>query len=167
MNNSGTVCQRNILVAYNVKCFFLLFFCKICRALIQWFVLFALQICSFVRLQNFVCALFFSVSKFAENGIQKRTCHIISIAVGSFHLCIIFFRIYTKRKVGRKCPWRCCPCQDIRVFVFYFKSDDRGTFFYVFVSLCHFLCGKRSSAARAVRYDLKAFVEQTFIPDLF
>ena len=57
-------------------------------------------------------------------------------------------------------------CKDIRIFFFYFESDDRRTFFYIFVSLCNFLCRKRRSAARAIRNDLKSFVKKPFIPDL-
>jgi len=165
MNNACTVCQRNIFVTYNVKRFLVLLLRTICRALIKRLVFFSFQISSLICLKHLIrCFSFFCKS--SKHRIKKRARHIINISVRSLYFRIIFFRIYTKRKVRRQRPGSCRPCKDIRIFFFYFESDDRRTFFYIFVSLCNFLCRKRRSAARAIRNDLKSFVKKPFIPDL-
>ena len=139
MNNSCTVCQCNILVTYNIKCFFILFLCTVCRALIKRLILFSFQFCSFICLKHFISGFpFFCQS--SKNCVKKGTCHIINISIRSFYFRIIFFRIYTKCKVRRQCPRSCRPCKDVCILVFYLKSNDSRTFFHILVSLSNFLC---------------------------
>ena len=166
MNDSGTVCQCYIIVTCHIKCFLMLLFCTVSCTLIQWLILFVFQIFSYISLQNLIsrCSFF---SQFSKNCIQKSLCHVIYISICCFYFYISLARIYTKCKVGRQCPWCCCPCQNIRVFSFYFKSYNCRTLFYILVSLSHFLCRQRSSTTRAVWYDLKSFIQKFFIPDLF
>ena len=104
---------------------------------------------------------------FAENGIQQCRCHIVSISIRAFYFRIFFIRIDTKADIRRKCPWCGCPCENVSIFVFHFETDDCRTLFYILISLRYLLCGKRSTAAWAVRYDFKSFVQKAFFPDLF
>ena len=161
MNDTGTICQCYVSITNNIKCFFVLFFCMNGCTAVQWFVLFIFQVCSFVILQ-------YIVSIFAEHLVSQSLCNVINTAV-FFHLnfYIILIRVYAKCKVGRQCPWCGCPCQNVSVLVFDFETYNSRTFFYVLVTLCHFLGRKRSTAARAVRNDLESFVQQAFFPDGF
>ena len=165
VNNTGTVCQCNICVAGHIKRFLVLLRSRICRALIKRLIFLALKIGSLVCLKDLICRLSF-FTQLSKHGIKKRACHIVNISVCCLYLCVIFIRIYTESQVGRQRPRCGGPCQDIGVFVFYLKSHNRGTLFYIFVALSYFLGGQRRTAARAVRNDLKSFIEQAFIPDL-
>ena len=166
MNNTGTVCQRYITITGNVERFLMLFFSNICRTLIQRLIFFVFQIFTCVSFQNFISRLSF-LCMFAEYRIQQSRCHIVSISIRAFYFSIFLIRIDTKSDIGRKCPWCCCPCQNVGIFLFYFEANDCGTLFYIFIALCDFLCGKRSTAAWAVRYDFESLVQKAFLPDLF
>ena len=165
MNDTSTVCQCDIGIAYHVERFLVLFCGSVRSALVQRLVLFAFQLFSFVSLKDFVRRLSF-LGKFSKDRIQQSACHIIGASVCGLHFCIIL-RVHTERKVGRKCPRRCGPCQDVCILILYLEPYNSGALFYVFVSLCHFLCGQRRAAARAVGNDLKSLVEQSLVPDLF
>src|SRR5699024_8341349 len=166
VNDSGSVCQCNIGVAQHVKCFLILLFCCLCSSFIEWNVFFAFQLFSCIALYNFIGLFAFFLCKSAEHLIKKCLCHIIYTSVSCIYFHIGLVRIYTESHVGRQCPRRCCPCKNISVFIFYLEAHDCGTLFYVLVSLRYFLRGKRCSAARAVRNDLKSFVKKSFLPDL-
>ena len=123
MNDSCTICQSDVLITYNIECFLALFCCLVCGTLVQWLVFFSFQISSLVSLKDFV-SIFTFFCKSSKNCIKQCTCHVIYMSVCCLNLCVIFFRIYTKCKVGWKCPRCCCPCKNICIFIFYFKTND-------------------------------------------
>ena len=144
--------------------FLALFLCSITCSSKEWFIFFVFQSGSLERFQHFIgrCIL---CGQLAKNGIQKRLCHIIGISVCRLYFTVGFFRIHTESHVGRKSPWCCGPCQEIRIFSDYFKTYHCRTLFYRFVALCHLVGGQRRSTSRTIRYDLKSFIKQAFIPD--
>ena len=166
MNHTGTVCQCYIGIACNEECFLVLLRSAVVSTLVYWLILFVFEIFSFVCLKDLVslCSVFF-IGKSAKYGIEKCNSHVISIAVGSFYFRIVFFRVHTECDVRRKCPWCCCPCEEICILSYYFETNDRRTFFYIFIALCYFLCRKRSSAARTVWHDLESFIQELLVPD--
>ena len=167
MNNSGTICQCYISITCYIKCFFILLCGAVISTLIKRLILFVLKILTFVCLKNFISLYtILLIAKFTKNRVKKSNSHVVSISVSCFYLRIILFRIYTKCNVRWQSPWSCCPCENICVLVFNFKTNNRRTLFYVFVSLSHFLCRQRSTTTRTVRHDLKSFIKKSFIPDL-
>ena len=165
MNDTSTICKCYISIAYYIKALLILLCSHICSALVKWFIFFVFQFTSLVSFQYFV-SFFLFCSKLSKYRIEKCRCHIIYMTINTFYLCVFFIRIYTKTNVRWKCPWSCCPCKNICIFIFDFKSHDSRTFFYILVSLRYFLCRKRGSTTRAVRNNLESFVKKSFIPNL-
>ena len=166
MNDTGTVAHGNIAVAYYEMRFFLL----LCRCFSGTFperlVLFIFQIFSLIGFQDLVC-FFILFCKLAQNLVHKGLSQVISITVCCLYLTVSLIRVYAERKVGRQCPRCGCPCKEICLLANHFKTYNSRTLFYSLVALGNLLCRKRSSAARAVRNDLKSFIKKIFVPDLF
>ena len=102
-----------------------------------------------------------------KKGCNERFRKDVACAV-RFYFNIIFVGIHTERDVGRKCPGRRCPSEEISVFLtLYAETHEYGSFLYVLIALRHFVRGKRRSATGAIRNDLMSFIEKTFLPDLF
>ena len=150
--HAGTVRQRDIGVAGYIICFFLWTYKGE-----QRFILFILQILPHISFQYFIGRLILC-GKLAQHCIQQSLGHIIGISVRRFHFHISFRRIYTKRHVGRKRPGRSGPRQDIRILIFYLKTDNGRTFFDVLISLSHLMAGQRSTASGTVGYDFISFI---------
>ena len=166
MNDTSTVTHGNIIIAYYIMCFFLLLCSGFSGTFPERLIFFVFQICSFICFQNLV-SLFILFGKLAKNPVQKSFRHIISISVCCLYLTVGLIRVYAERQVGRKRPWCGCPCQEIRILSYNLKTDDGRTFFYSLIALGNLLCRKRSSAARAVRHNLKSFIKEILIPDFF
>ena len=165
MNHAGTVCQRYIAVACHEERFLVLLCRAVICTLVQRLVLFVLQILSLICLQHLIGRLIFC-GQLSKDCVQQGLCHVVHIAVRSFYFCVVLIRIYAETDVGGQCPWRCGPCQNVGVLVFYFKADNGGALFYILVSLGYFLGGQRRAAARTVGNDLEPFVEKSLVPDL-
>ena len=166
MNDTGTITHGNVVVTGYEMSFFALFCCCLSRTCKKRLIFLTLKVCSFIFLKDLICRLII-LCKLAENLVQKCLCHVVGIAVCCFYLTVDLIRIYTKCNVGWKCPWCCCPCQEVCVLTNNLETHDRRALFNSLVALRNLLCGKRSSTAWAVRNDLKAFIKETFFPDLF
>ena len=127
MNNTCTICHGNVAVADNIVSFLL------CLNRIKGFVFFIFKVCTFICLQNVVCA-------FSKNCIGQCLCQIVHI-IFLFHLNfdVSLIRINTKCNVGRQCPRCCCPCEDISVFASYLETCNGRSFFDIFITLCNFM----------------------------
>ena len=102
-----------------------------------------------------------SVKELALKELSNKRLFVVDafcVSVSCLYFTVSLIRVHTQCHVGRQCPRSCGPCQEISVFADHFKANDRGAFFYGFVSLRYFLCGKRCSTARTVRYDLESFI---------
>ena len=157
MNDTGTIAHGYVSITGNKMCFLFLFCCCFACACIQRFVFFVFQIFSCIFLKNFVSRFLF-VSQFAKHFVQQGFCHVIGVSVSCLYFTVSLIRVHTQCHVGRQCPRSCGPCQEISIFADHFKANDRGAFFYGFVSLRYFLCRKRCSTTRTVRYDLESFI---------
>ena len=154
MNDTCTVRRRYVIVARYEECFF------------------AVQFADSIRIQRFIFFIFKRPARhffhngviFAENFVAEFFRHVIGV-IALLYFYVSDFRIYAQTEVGRKRPRRRRPCEEVCVFAFYFKADECGFFLYVFITLCHFVRRQRRSAARAIRHNFMAFVEQSFIPD--
>ena len=166
MNDSGTVCQRDIGIAGHIECFLVLLCSSVCRTLVERLILLAFQVCSLVCLQDLVCRFSF-FAQLSENSVKQRARHIVGVSVCRLDFRVILVRVHTERQVGRQRPRCGRPREDVCVLVLYLKPYDCGAFFDVLVSLGNFLGGQRRAAARAVGHDLEALVEQALLPDLF
>ena len=170
MYHAGTIGHRNVFVTYYIEALLVLTVRIGLCTFIQRLVLLVLQIRTFVSLQHLVSRLagflIFLGQQLGQHGIQQCLCHIVGIAVAGFYLTVGLCRMYAECHVARQGPGCGGPGQDESVFVLTLEAHDRGTFLHILIALCHFLCGKRSPAARAVRHDLEALVQQAFVPDL-
>ena len=166
MNDTSTITHGNVVVTGYEVSFFVLFCCSLSCTCKKRLIFSALKVCSFIFLKDLICRLII-LCKLAENLVQKCLCHVVGIAVCCFYLTVDLIRVYTKCNVGWKCPWCCCPCQEVCVLTNNLETHDRRALFNSLVALRNLLCGKRSSTAWAVRNDLKAFIKETFFPDLF
>ena len=166
MNDTGTIGHSYIIITDYIMCFLVLFLCFFGSTLIQCHIFFIFQVSSFVSFQNFISRLII-LCQFAQNFVQKCLCHVIYITVCSFHFAICVRRVHTKCYVRRQRPRCCGPCQEIGIFPYNLETHYCRTLFYCLISLCHFLCRQRSSTTRAVRNNLKPFIQKSFVPDLF
>ncbi len=83
------------------------------------------------------------------------------------HLHIVDLRIHTEREVRRQRPGRRRPGEVAGVgLALHAELNHRRALRDVFVALRDLVRGERRAAARAVRDDLVALVEQAFFPDL-
>ena len=76
----------------------------------------------------------------------------------AFHLCVSLVGVHAERRVGRQCPGRCCPSQNVRVLAFNFKFSNSGSFLNILIALSHFVAGQRRPAPRTVRHNLVTFI---------
>ena len=165
MNHASTVCQRYIVVAGHIERLLVLIRDPVRRTLIQRLILLIFQVLSLAGLKYLVCCLAFLRQR-PEHRIQKRFRHVISIAVHTLHLSVSLNRIHAESQVRRQRPGRRRPCQEIRILILHLETDNGRTFLHILISLRHLLRRQRGSAARTVRYDLEALIEQPLIPDL-
>src|SRR5699024_6144838 len=112
--HSGTICQSNIGITCHIECFLVLLCRCVCCALVERLIFLAFQLCSFVRLQNFVCRFSF-FAQFSENCVKQRARHIVGISVCCLYFRVILVRVHTEREVGRQRPRRSGPCKDVCV----------------------------------------------------
>ena len=166
MNDTSTVRHRNIIIACYKMRFFMLFCCRFSGTDEQWLIFLIFQIRSHIAFQHFPGRLFF-LRQFTEHLVEQRFRHVINKTVRRFHFYIAFLRIHTQCDVRRKRPGRRSPCEEVRVFADYFKTNYRGTLFYRLISLRHLVGGKRRSAARTVGHNFKSFIQKSFVPDFF
>ena len=165
MNDTSTVCHGNISIACHKKAFLVLLVCNSLCTVIKRLILFTLKIRSLVCLKYFVCFLTLFFCKWGKYLIGKCLCQIVSVSVYGFYLDISIIRVHTKSHVTWKCPWRCGPCEEVSIFSDNLETNDCRTLLDGLVSLCNFLRRKRSSATRAIRYDLKSLVQKLLVPD--
>ena len=159
MNHTGTVGQRNIIVAGHIMCFFMLLLTDFQSIVEKGFVFLVFQILAGISLQYFIGRnVLLFIAQLTQHTVQKCFCHIIGIVVCRLHFNIRFRRVYAKRHVGGKGPGRGGPCQNISVLTLYLKARHRGLFLYILISLRHLVRRERSSAAGAIGHDFKALV---------
>ena len=152
MNDAGTVSQCYVCVTgYIVRLL------RRMHEIKQRLILLKLQIFAGKTLQYSV----FTV----QNRITQSFRKIVRI-ISVFHLYVGLVRIHTERHVGGKRPRCCRPCQNVGILALYLESGDSRAFFHVLISLGHLVAGKRRSASRTVRNDLKSLVEKPLFPDL-
>ena len=156
--DAGTVGHGDIAVTPYEECLAVRLLYGICRALIQRLVFLVLEIPALISLDDLVAAL-------AEYLIQQSGRHDIGISVRP-DLGILLVGVDAQTDIARQCPWCRRPCQEIRVLVLDLEADDGGALLELLIALSHLVAGERSTAARAVGYDLEALVEQPLIPDL-
>ena len=157
MYYAGTIGQGYVGIADNVECFLFLLLADCYCAVKQRLVLFVLQVFALIALQD--CILTF------QDRITKCFCQVIGV-ITVLYLNIGLVRVYAECYVGRQGPRGGGPCQDVSIFAFYFESRDSGTLFNIFLALSYLVGGKRGAAARAVRNDLEALVQESLLPDL-
>ena len=157
MYHTGTIGQGYIGIADNVECFLFLLLTDCCCTVKQRLVLFVLQIFAFVSLQ-------YSILTF-QDSITKCFCQVIGV-VTVLYLNVGLIRVYAECHIGRQGPRGSGPCQDVSILTLNFKACDGGTLFDIFIALSYLVGGKRGAAARAVRNDLEAFVQESLLPDL-
>ena len=104
--------------------------------------------------------------KLAEDGVEKRLCHIVGVPVGGLHLRVGLLGIDAERDVRREGPRGRGPREEVRVLALYLEADDGGAFLDGLVALGDLLSGERRAAAGAIGDDLEALVEQSLVPDL-
>ena len=104
---------------------------------------------------------------FFEEFAGKRFGKYIACAVG-FYFYVGLVGIHTQRDVGRQCPGRRRPGEDISVFASaHLKARDGGIFLYELVALSDLVRGKRRSAPRAVGHYLVSLVQKTLFVHAF
>ena len=169
VNNTGTVCQRDIVITHDEECLVLAldtFTCKIKQRLVRHI----FQILALAGREHLVSrriavfVLFFLLER-PEHGVEQRFSHQIGVAVDRLDFRIGLIRVHTEHDVAGKRPRCGRPCEYISVLVTQFKADDRRAFLDILVALRHFVAGERCAAAWAVRDDLIALVEKTLLPD--
>ena len=170
MYDTGTVGHGYVFITVYEEGFLMLLLGFCGCTFVKRFVFLIFKVGTFVSFKNFICLavshrcifciafLILCGKECADYGIQKRYCHIVGLAVNGFYFCILIVRVYAKTDVRRQCPGGCGPCKEVCIFIFYFETNDCGTILNGLIALCHFLCGKRGSASRAVGYNFKAFV---------
>ena len=132
MNDTGTIAHGYVSITGNKMCFLFLFCCCFACACIQWFVFFVFQIFSCIFLKNFV-------SRFLRLPVCQPFCPTKLLPCNR---CIRQLPLlYSKSHPGSHTVprWKAvstelCPCQEISIFADHFKANDRGAFFYGFVS---------------------------------
>ena len=156
VNDTGTVCQCNIIIAgYEVA----LEIIAVGLEIKQRLIFYIFQICALHGFCDFVII-------FAQNAVQEGLSHDYIIIL-IFCLNIGFICIDGKDDVGGQCPRGCCPCQEVGVFrICTFEFCDSGGFLYILIALCNLVRGKGCAAARAIGNNLVALIQQALIPNL-
>ena len=166
MNNTRTVGHCNISVTGDIVTFFVLLFANRLYKIKKRLIFFIFEFFALVFLKNFVSGGVF-LCKTSQYLVKQSFRHIIGISVRSFYLAVGFIRIYAERYVRGQCPWCSRPREKIGVFSYYLEAYNGASFFYVLISLRHFVRRKGSTAARAVGNNFEALVKQTFLIYLF
>ena len=165
MYDTGTICHGNIAVTGHKMSLFVL----LCRCLTgtckQRLIFLVFQILSDISLKDLIGRLPI-LCKLAKHIVKKCLRHIIGISVCCFYLYIGLIRVYAKSNVGRQRPGCCCPCKEISILTYHFETYHCRTLLDGLIPLCYFMGRKRGSAARAVWHDLKALIQELFVPDL-
>ena len=156
--HAGTVGEGDIIVAHHIVSFFALLGVDLYSTIKERLIFFVFQILTGHLLQDGVIA-------FSQYGIGQR----LSQIVGEFtalYLDIGIVGVDAQRHVGGQGPGGGGPGQDIGVLPFHLKLGDGGALLDLLISLGNLMAGKRGSAAGAIGHNLKAFVQQPFLPDL-
>ena len=165
MNDTGTVCHGNVSIACHEKALLVLLVGNNLCAVVKRLVLFMLKIGSLVGLKHFISLLALFLCKWGKYLVGKCLSQIVGVTVYGFYLDVSVIRVHTECHVTWKRPRSCGPCEEVSILTDNLETNDRRTLLDGLVSLCDLLGRKRSSAAWAVRYDLKSFVQKLLIPD--
>ena len=122
------------------------FFC----AGVQRLILLVLQLASLIGLKHLVSlylrrirlavpALFGWCSKPSEHLIKQCLRHIIGITVGCLYLAVGILRVHAECHIGRKCPRRRGPCEEVGILPDNLETNHSGTLLDRLISLCHLL----------------------------
>ena len=87
------------------------------------------------------------------------------LLIADLHLDIVDRWVHAERHVRRQRPRRRRPGEERAVVVLGLELDHGRTLRDILVALSDFMRGERCAAARAVRNDLVAFIEQALLPD--
>ena len=138
-------------------------FCLFCHSCvgkrIKRLVFLVLEILALAFAEDFT----FSFHTF-KYGIDQCFCQDVYRAVHAY-LDVIDFRIDAECEIRRQRPRRRRPGEEIRIFALDLELDHGRTLRDVLVALSHLVRGKRRAAARAIRDNLIALIEQALIPD--
>ena len=160
VHDTGTIGHSYIAVAGHEKALLSLLVSDFLSTVKQWLVLLVLQIFSLVGFQHFKSFdARFVIAKSAQHLLGKCLRKVIGITICRFYLDIGIIRVHTKCYVARKCPRGRCPCQEVCILAYHLKADNCRALLYRLIALCHLLCRKRCTAARAIRNNFKALVQ--------
>ena len=156
MNDTRTIGSRNIVIANYIECFFL----ELAHGIvIERFIFAVFEVLALVLFEDFA----FAFDTFKDR-VHESFGHVVNRAVNlDFH--VIHFRIHAEAEVGRQRPRSRRPGEEVSIFVFYLELNHGRTLFDVLIALGYFVGRQRGAAARAVRNDLMALVEQALLPD--
>ena len=128
VNDTGTVCHRDILVDCYEMSFFVLICGSLSGTLVQRLILHVLEILTDVSLKDLLAL--------AENFLDQSFRH----NIGKFSvndLDIALMRVHAERAVGRQGPRCGRPCEEIEIFVLSLETNDSGALFQSLVALSH------------------------------
>ena len=128
MYDTCTICHCYIVITCNEEALLALLISNSLSTLEKWLVFFSLKVRTLVCLKHFVCFLsslgVFLGKKCSKNFICKRFSKIICESVNCIYLNVCVIRVYTKCYVTWKCPWCCCPCEEVCILSYYLETDD-------------------------------------------
>ena len=164
VDDTGTVCHRNVAVAGHEMCFLVKLFRTLAGALVKRLIFSVFQLAALEGIQHLVGRLSV-LGQTAEHLIEQGGCQIIGIAVCCLNLAVFLIRVHAQCGVGRQCPRRCRPCEIPRILILRLETNDGGALLQRLIALCNLMARKRRAAARAVRNDLVAFIKKALVPD--
>ena len=155
MNDTRTIGRRYIIITNHEEGLFL----ELADSVIIERLIFAVfEVLAFAFREDFALT-FHTVKDRIHEGFGQIVYRTVNL---DFY--IIHIGIYAEAEVGGQCPGRSRPGKEISVFVLDLELHHRGAFLDIFIALRYFVGRQRRAAARAVRYNLMALVEQALLP---
>ena len=139
MNDTGTICHRNVSITCYKKSLFMLLIGNNLGAVIKWLIFLVLKIFTFVSFKYFVSFMSLLLCEWRKYLIGKCLGQIIGVSVCCFNLDISIIRIHTECHVTWQCPRCCGPCEEVSILSCNLKTNDCGALLDRLVSLCNFL----------------------------
>ena len=165
MHDTGTVICTDIVVGNYNAGFLMLLLRFLLRTGVQRLIAKTHKVFPLTGFQNGV-GFFALLRKTGKYSVKTRYGKDIEIPVRSLDLRIVKIRMHAKRYIGRKGPWRGCPCEEIALFTLDFKAYYSGTLCKLLITLRYLMGGKRGSATGTVGHNLKALVQELLLPNL-
>ena len=160
VDNARAVFRRDVVIAGHDECLLAALVLDLLDSVrIERLILTVLEILALIALEDLALA-FDTLEDLVDECLSEDV-----LLIADLYLDVVDRGVHAERHVRRQRPRRRRPGEERVVAVLGLELDHSRALRDILVALCHLVRGERCAAARAIRDNLVALVEQALLPD--